>query len=82
MPKNRHISYIISYRRDTRFWEIPPLSIVHRRADFALPLNGDAGRRFTIKITNADRTQFSFKEARDVEVGRELTVPSSIFAWP
>jgi hypothetical protein len=52
------------------------------RADFAFPLNGDAGRRWTIKITNADRTQFSFKEARDVEVGRELTVPSSIFAWP
>ena len=52
------------------------------RADFAFPLSGEAGRRFTIKITNADRTQFSFKEARDVEVGRELTVPSSIFAWP
>ena len=52
------------------------------RADFAFPLSGGAGRRFTIKITNADRTQFSFKEARDVEVGRELTVPSSIFAWP
>jgi hypothetical protein len=61
---------------------IPAKSARLWRADFAFPLNGDAGRRFTIKITNADRTQFSFKEARDVEVGRELTVPSSIFAWP
>jgi Surface antigen. len=61
---------------------VPAKSARLWRADFAFPLNGEARRSFTIKITNADRTQFSFKEARDVEVGRELTVPSSIFAWP
>jgi hypothetical protein len=61
---------------------VPAKSARLWRADFAFPLNGGAGRAFTIKITNVDRTKFSFKEARDVEVGRELTVPSSIFAWP
>ena len=61
---------------------VPAKSARLWRADFAFPLNSDAGHRFTIKLTNADRTQFTFKEARDVEVGRELTVPSSIFAWP
>ena len=52
------------------------------RADFAIPLNSGANARYTIKLTNVDRTQFVFREARDVAVGRELTVPSSIFAWP
>ncbi len=52
------------------------------RVDFALPLSGEANSRFTVKVSNIDRTQFVFREARDVFVGRELTVPSSIFAWP
>jgi outer membrane protein assembly factor BamA len=52
------------------------------RVDFALPLNSEANSRFTVKVSNIDRTQFVFREARDVFVGRELTVPSSIFAWP
>ena len=52
------------------------------RVDFALPLSSDANARWTVKVSNVDRTQFVFREARDVAVGRELTVPSSIFAWP
>ena len=52
------------------------------RVDFALPLSSEANSRFTVKVSNIDRTQFVFREARDVFVGRELTVPSSIFAWP
>lgn len=52
------------------------------RVDFALPLSSDANARFTVKVSNVDRTQFAFREPRDVFVGRELTVPSSIFAWP
>ena len=60
----------------------PPRSARLWRADVAFPLNSGANARWTIKITNADRTQFAFREARDVTVGRELTVPSSIFAWP
>ena len=39
-------------------------------------------RRLTLRFTNADRTAFVFRDARDVATGRELTVPSSIFAWP
>jgi hypothetical protein len=36
----------------------------------------------TLRFTNQDRTAFTFRDARDVAVGRELSVPSSIFAWP
>ena len=61
---------------------VPPRSARLWRADVAFPLNSGANARWTIKVTSADRTQFVFREARDVVVGRELTVPSSIFAWP
>jgi hypothetical protein len=52
------------------------------RADLAVPLNRGAGSSWTLRFTNADRTAFVFRDARDVAAGRELTVPSSIFAWP
>ena len=61
---------------------LPPRSARLWRADIAFPLSSGANARWTVQLTNADRTQFVFREARDVEVGRELTVPSSIFAWP
>ena len=61
---------------------VPPRSARLLRADVAFPLNSGANARWTIKFTNADRTQLVFREARDVELGREMTVPSSIFAWP
>jgi hypothetical protein len=59
-------------RRSARMW----------RADFAVPLNKGAGAGFTLRFTNVDRTAFVFRDARDVAKGRELTMPSSIFAWP
>ena len=52
------------------------------RADFAIPLNKGANAGFTLRFTNVDRTAFVFRDARDVAKGRELTMPSSIFAWP
>ncbi|MEO5815503.1 MAG: hypothetical protein ABIT20_09515 [Gemmatimonadaceae bacterium] len=52
------------------------------RVDFAVPLSSEANSRWTVKVSNLDRSQFVFREPRDVFVGRELTVPSSIFAWP
>lgn len=61
---------------------VPPRSSRLWRVDFAFPLNSGAEKKFTVKISNADRTQFVFREARDVALGREVTVPSSIFAWP
>jgi hypothetical protein len=36
----------------------------------------------TLRFTNLDRTAFIVRDARDVAMSRELTVPSSIFAWP
>jgi hypothetical protein len=52
------------------------------RADLAFPIGGGARSRMTLRFTNSDRTAFVFREPRDVATGRELTVPSSIFAWP
>jgi hypothetical protein len=61
---------------------IPPRSARLWRADLAFPLSGGANARWTLRFTNADRTAFVFRNARDVAEGREITVPSSIFAWP
>jgi hypothetical protein len=58
--------------RSTRVW----------RADVAFPVSSGARASWTIRFTNIDRTAFAFRDARDVSAGRELTVPSSIFAWP
>jgi hypothetical protein len=59
-------------RRSARMW----------RADIAIPLNNGANAGITLRFTNIDRTAFVFRDARDVAKGRELTMPSSIFAWP
>jgi len=61
---------------------IPPKSARLWRADLAFPLSTGANARWTLTFTNADRTAFIFRNARDVAEGREITVPSSIFAWP
>ena len=61
---------------------IPARSARLWRADLAFPLSRGAGAPWTLTFTNSDRTAFVFRDVRDVAVGRELTVPSSIFAWP
>ncbi len=61
---------------------VPPRSARVWRADLAVPVTGGANARWTLTFTNADRTPFVFRSARDVAAGREITVPSSIFAWP
>ena len=52
------------------------------RMDFAVPVTRGAGAGWTVRFTNGDRTAFVFRTPRDVELARETTVPSSIFAWP
>ncbi len=61
---------------------VPPKSARVWRADLSFPLSGGANARWTLTFTNTDRTAFVFRNARDVAEGREVTVPSSIFAWP
>jgi hypothetical protein len=61
---------------------VPPRSTRLWRMDLAIPLNTGAGSAFVISFTNVDRTNFVFREPRDVADAREPTVPSSIFAWP
>jgi hypothetical protein len=52
------------------------------RMDFAVPVTRGAGARWTVRFSNGDRTAFVFRTPRDVDLARETTVPSSIFAWP
>jgi hypothetical protein len=59
-------------QRSARLW----------RMDFAVPVTRGAGARWTVRFSNGDRTTFVFRTPRDVELARETTVPSSIFAWP
>ena len=61
---------------------VPPRSGRMWRVDFALPLGSGAGSRWTVTVSNADRSGFVFREPNDVSDAREPTVPRSIFAWP
>jgi hypothetical protein len=61
---------------------VPPRSSRVWRADLAFPLSQGSRSWVSLRFTNADRTAFVFRDARDVATGRESTVPSSIFAWP
>ena len=61
---------------------VPPRSGRLWRADLALPLGSDAGARWTITVSNYDRSSFVFREPNDVNDAREPTVPRSIFTWP
>ncbi len=61
---------------------VPPKSARFWRLDFAVPVTAGAGARFTLTLTNTNRTGFLRREPSDVVELREPTVPSSIFAWP
>lgn len=61
---------------------VPPRSRRLWRLDVAMPLGSDPNKAFEIRISNHDRTRVFWKEPRDVESGRERTVPSTLFSWP
>jgi hypothetical protein len=61
---------------------IPPRSARLWRADLAFPVTSGANARWTLRFTNGDRTAFIFRSPRDIADGREITAPTSIFAWP
>lgn len=61
---------------------VPPRSRRLWRVDFALPLGGDPYKKFEVRISNEDRTRVFWREPRDVQAGRERTVPATLFAWP
>lgn len=53
------------------------------RMDVAMAVRGnEAGRRWEVKFSGADNTQFFYREPDDIERTRERTVPSSVFRWP
>lgn len=61
---------------------VPPRSRRLWRLDFAFPLGSDPNKKFEIRLTNRDKTRVFWREPRDVEAGRERTVPTTLFAWP
>lgn len=52
------------------------------RLDVALPLNPSGRRRLEVRVSSSDLTSSFWREPDDVQLGREKTVPSSIFNWP
>ncbi|HKN68871.1 MAG TPA: hypothetical protein VJW73_21450, partial [Gemmatimonadaceae bacterium] len=61
---------------------VPPRSARLWRLDIALPLNPRGPRRLELRILSTNQTSFFWREPDDVQLGRERTVPSSIFNWP
>ena len=61
---------------------VPPRSARLWRLDVALPVNPRGPRRLELRILSTNQTSFFWREPDDVQLGRERTVPSSIFNWP
>lgn len=61
---------------------VPPRSARLWRADLAFPLSGGAGARWTLRVSNIDRTTFEYRASSDITDRRALTVPTSLFHWP
>lgn len=62
---------------------IPPRSRRAWRVDLAMPINdrGDA-RSLELRFTNLDVTRWFWREPGDVQVGRERSIPNSVYNWP
>jgi hypothetical protein len=52
------------------------------RLDVAMPVNPGGPRRLEFRVESSNRTSFFWREPDDLSLGREKTVPSSIFNWP
>lgn len=52
------------------------------RVDFGVPVGGDPNASFELRITANDFTRVFSREARDVDRGRERSLPRSLFTWP
>jgi hypothetical protein len=61
---------------------VPPRSRRLWRVDLAFPVTKDPDARFELRVSGRDLTRNFWREPRDVRLGRERAVPSSIFVWP
>jgi len=52
------------------------------RLDFGVPVGGDPNASFEVRITANDFTRAFGREARDIDRGRERSLPRSLFSWP
>jgi hypothetical protein len=52
------------------------------RADFGVPVGGDPNASFELRTTANDFTRVFSREARDIDRGRERSLPRSLFTWP
>lgn len=60
----------------------PPQSRRLWRADFAIPVKGDRGRGWEVRVSSTDLTRTFRIEPRDIYNSRERSVPSNVFNWP
>ena len=62
---------------------VPQASARLWRVDFAFARNPDIrGRRFEVRFSSTNKTNFFMAEPSDIARTRERTVPSSVFRWP
>jgi len=52
------------------------------RVDFGVPVGSDPNASFELRITANDFTRVFSREARDIDRGRERSLPRSLFTWP
>lgn len=52
------------------------------RVDFAMPLSDRKTSRFEVRFKVTDMTRVFWREPDDVQVGRERSVPHSVYHWP
>jgi hypothetical protein len=61
---------------------VPPRSRRLYRVDVAYPLSADPHAGWEVRFTTGDFTRTFWTEPRDLNRGRERTVPTSVFTWP
>jgi hypothetical protein len=62
---------------------VPPRSRRAWRIDLAVPINdrGDT-KSLELRFTNLDATRWFWREPGDVQMGRERSIPNSVYNWP
>ena len=61
---------------------LPPGSKRLWRLDLMMPLDRASGARLELQLRTEDRTRMFWREPRDVQRSRALSLPQRIFQWP
>jgi hypothetical protein len=61
---------------------VPPTSRRMLRADLAVPVTGNAPKRFVLRVYAADMTRLFWRDPSDLARVRAGAPTTSIFGWP